>query len=264
MKALDFKDRLAVVTGASSGLGREIARALAVREGAHIIAAARRRDRLEELKAEIQAQCPSRVYVLPVDLGTPEGAQTLFREATSLGEVYALVNCAGLTFYGRTLDAPMEKFEQIISVNLLSEMRASMLFLRYFLEQGRGAILTVTSVAAFLPAPFQNAYAATKHGMQAFMEGLAREYTGRGVAICTFVPGGLATEMNTLSGLDRKFGKENRVNMDPARAARKALAAFKRGKPSYVPGLMYKAVVFLVRLFPRATVAWVMEKFYAP
>jgi len=264
MKALDFNGKLIVVTGASSGLGREIVKILALKERAHVVAAARRRDRLEELKAETEAQCASRVHVLSVDLGSPAGVQTLYREATAIGEVYALVNCAGLTYYGRTLDASMEEYEKIISVNFLSEMRACMLFLRYFLDRGRGALLTVTSVTAFVPTPYQNVYAATKHGMQTFMEGLAVEYRGKGVAICTFVPGGMATEMITNSGLDRKIGTADRVYMDPARAARKALASFKRAKRRAIPGFMYKTVVFLVRLLPRATVAWVVEKIYSP
>jgi hypothetical protein len=264
MKVLDFSGKLVVVTGASSGLGREIARNLALKERAHVVAAARRRDRLEELKAETEARCASRIHVLSVDLGSPAGAQTLFREATAIGEVYALVNCAGLTYYGRTLDASMEEYEKIIAVNFLSEMRASMLFLRYFLDRGRGALLTVTSVTAFVPTPYQNVYAATKHGMQTFMEGLAVEYRGKGVAICTFVPGGMATEMITNSGLDRKIGTADRVYMDPARAARKALASFKKARKRAIPGLMYKTVVFLVRLLPRATVAWVVEKIYSP
>ena len=264
MKALDFNGKLVVVTGASSGLGREIARTLALREQAHVIAAARRRDRLEELKAQTESQCASRVHVLSVDLASPGGAQTLFKEATAIGEVYALVNCAGLTYYGRTLDMPMEKYEQIVSVNFLSEMRASMLFLRYFLDRGQGALLTVTSVTAFVTTPYQNVYAATKHGMQAFMEALAVEYRGKGVAICTFVPGGMATEMITNSGLDRKIGTADRVYMDPAKAARKALTSFKKAKRRSIPGLMYKLVFVLVRLFPRAMVAWVVERIYAP
>ena len=264
MKRLDFNGKLVVVTGASSGLGREIARTLAYREKANVVVAARRRERLEELKAEIESRCASRVFVVPVDLGAPAGPDTLFREATAFGEVDALVNCAGVTFYGKTLDASLEQDERIVAVNLAAGMKATMLFLRRFLERGTGAILTITSVSAFVPTPYQNVYSATKHGIQAFMEGLAREYRAQGVTFATFAPGGMATEMFTLSGLDRKFGKDTPFNMDAERAARKALEAFKKGSLCSVQGLLYKVAVFLARRAPRRLVAWAVERIYAP
>ena len=263
MKAGDFRGKLFVVTGASSGLGREIARVLAIREGARVILAARRADRLEQLAAEIGSAGGSRVHVIPVDLSAPTSAQTLFGKATALGEVYGLVNCAGITFYGRTLDAPMEKIDEILSVNLLVEMKTTLLFLGSFLKQGAGAILTVTSASAFMPLPFQNVYAATKHGMQAFMEGLAQEYRDRGVRFCTFAPGGMATEMIRSSGTDKKF-KSPIINMDPAKAARLAVAALRKGKMLSVPGLLYKTIVFLARRAPRRFLAWAARKTYTP
>ncbi len=264
MKRLDFNGKLVVVTGASSGLGREIARGLALREKANVVVAARRRERLEELKAEIESRSASRVCIVPVDLSAPAGPETLFREANAFGEVHALVNCAGVTFYGKTLEASLEQDEQIVAVNLMAGMKATMLFLRRFLERGTGAILTVTSVSAFVPTPYQNVYSVTKHGIQAFMEGLAREYRGHGVTFSTFAPGGMATEMFTLSGLDRKFGKDTSYNMDAEQAARRALASFKKRSLCSVQGLLYKVVVFLARLAPRRLVAWAVERVYAP
>jgi len=264
VRRIDLGGKLVVVTGASSGLGREIARSLALQEHADLVIAARRSDRLLELKTDIEARCASHVHVLPVDLAEPEGALALFNGALAVGDVFALVNCAGITFYGRTLEASIEMCERIVTVNLVSEMKATLLFLRHFLERGAGAILTVTSMSAFVPAPFQNVYAATKHGMQAFMEGLAREYRGSGITFSTFVPGGMATEMNTLAGLDKKFKMDSPVNMDPKKAARLAVASFTRGKLRAVPGLMYRTVIFLLRLVPSSMVSWIMGRLYAP
>ena len=264
MGRLEFEGKLFVVTGASSGLGREIARALALREKAHVVVAARRRDRLEELKAEIEARGASRVYVVPVDLAAPDGPEALYREARALGDVAGLVNCAGITFYGRTLEAPMETSERLVAVNLLAPMKITMLFLRWFLERGSGAILTVTSVTALVPLPYQSVYSATKHGLQAFMEATAREYRGRGVALCTFAAGGMATEMSALSGLERTISLDSPFNMDPARAARKALASFKRGKLVAIPGPLYRMVAVLLKLAPRRLVSWAVERIWAP
>ena len=256
MKALDFKGKLVVVTGASSGLGREIARELALREGAHVAVAARRRDRLEQLKAEIEARCASRVHLIPVDLGAPEGAQILFHEATARGDVHALVNCAGITFLGRTLEAPMATSDQIVAVNLVAEMRTSILFLRYFLERGEGALLNVTSVSAFFTLPYQNVYAATKHAMQAFTEGLAYEYRGKGVSICSFAPSGIATEMITNAGMDKKLLPGMKAFlMSPEKVARLAIRSLKKGRIVAVPGLSNRAGLFLTRFLPRRAVS---------
>ena len=264
MPRLNITGGLVVVTGASSGLGREIALCLALREKADVVIAARRRDRLEALKAEIESRSGSRAHVIAIDLGEADGAQRLFQEATAVGTVAALVNCAGITFFGRTLDASMAECLKIIAVNQVATMQATMLFLRYFLDRGAGAILAVTSVAGLVPAPFQNVYSATKHAVQAFMEGLAREYRGRGVSICTFAAGGMATEMITKSGLDRRYAIGSPVYLNLVKTARSAVSAFKKGKPFSVPGLQYKTAFALTRFTPRWFVLWAMERLYAP
>ena len=258
MRRLDFAGKLVVVTGASSGLGREIARRLAYREKANLAIAARRVQRLDELKQEIESRCPSRVHVLRADLADPGGPGALFRDATALGEVFALVCSAGVTFWGKTLDASAETCDEIEKVNFSGTRKAAALFLEYFLARGRGALLAVTSVTAFVAVPFQNMYAATKHALQAFMEGLAGEYAGRDIVISTFVAGGMVTEMTMKAGL------ENPANMDPVRAARIAVEGFKRGKLRIVPGLLYKAAMIAIRLAPRAAVSSVVRRIYRP
>jgi short-subunit dehydrogenase len=260
MPLLDFAGKLVVVTGASSGLGREIALALALGERAHVVAAARRRDRLEALKSEIESRSASRVHVVMVDLAAPDGPEALFSQATSIGQVSALVNCAGVTFYGRTLEATAETNRRIICLNQLATMQATMLFLRYFLEQRGGAILTITSVAGLVPAPYQNVYAASKHAVQAFMEGIAGEYRGRGVTLCTFAAASMATEMIRNAGLEQRPGARSPVFLDPARTARAALASFKRGRLVQVPGFLYKCAVLLARITTRKFGVWLSER----
>jgi short-subunit dehydrogenase len=264
MPRLDFTGRLVVVTGASSGLGREIALSLALREKADVVIAARRQDRLEALKAEIESRSGSHAHVIAIDLGDAAAPQRLFKEATALGQVSALVNCAGITFYGRTLDASMEECLRIVTVNQVATMQITMLFLGYFLERGAGAILSVTSVSGVVSTPFQTVYSASKHAVQTFMEGLSREYRGRGVSICTFAAASMATEMITKAGLDRRFATGSPVYLSLVRSARYALSSFKKGKLFSVPGWMYKTAVVLARLVPRRVVLWAVERFYAP
>jgi short-subunit dehydrogenase len=264
MPHLDFAGKLVVVTGASSGLGREIALCLALREKADVAIAARRRDRLEALKAEIESRSRSRAHVISVDLGDPEGPQTLHRESTALGQVAALVNCAGITFYGPTLETPMASCRQIIAVNQLATMNTTMLFLRYFLDRGSGGILTVTSLFAIIPGPYQNIYSASKHAVQAFMEGLSGEYRGKGVTICTFAAGSMQTEMTEMTGLHRRYRTGSPVYLSLARCARCAVSSFKRGKLFSVPSFRYKTVPVLARFLPRRFVVWAVGRFYLP
>jgi uncharacterized protein len=264
MKRLSFASKLIVVTGASSGLGREIARLLACEHGADLLIAARRRQRLEELKADIESRCASRVSLCAVDLASPEGPAALSAAAAGIGDVYGLVNCAGATYYGWTLDAPAGEYERMIALNLVAPLQVTMRFLPGFIARGSGAILTVTSIGAFVPMPFQSCYAATKHGLQAFMEGCAIEYRGRGVTFTTFAPGGIDTEMISLSGIDAVVSGDNPVNQSPARAARIAVNGWRRGKPVIVPGLLYKTSRMLQRLAPRWLVARFMYRLYEP
>jgi uncharacterized protein len=265
MPHLDFAGKLVVVTGASSGLGREIALSLALREKAHVVIAARRRERLEALKVEIESRSGSHAHVITVDLGDPEGPVRLFREATALGPVAALVNCAGITFYGPTLDAPPATFQKIVAVNQLATMNATMLFLRYFLDRGGSAgILTVTSLFAVIPAPFQNIYSASKHAVQAFMEGLSREYQDSGVTICTFAAGSMPTEMITGTGLDRRYRTGSPVYLSPVKSARYALSSFKRGKLFAVPSVRYRMLSLLARFLPKRLLLWAVAKLYLP
>ncbi len=264
MPHLELAGKLVVVTGASSGLGREIALTLALREKADVVIAARRRDRLESLKTEIESRSGSHAHVVAVDLGEADGPMTLFREATARGQVAALVNCAGITFYGRTLDATMSTCLKIVTVNQVATMHVTMLFLRYFLDHASGAILTVTSLFGIIPGPFQNVYSATKHAMQSFMEGLSREYRGKGVSICTFAAGSMATEMVTRTGLDRRYRTGSPVYLGLVRSARCAISSFKRGKLFSVPSLRYKTVPVLARILPKRFVLWAVERFYLP
>lgn len=264
MPHFDFAGKLVVVTGASSGLGREIALSLALREKADVVVAARRRDRLEALKAEIESRSGSRAHVLALDLGADGGPLTLFREATALGQVAALVNCAGITFYGRTLDAPIADCLKIVAVNQVATMQSTMLFLQYFLDRAYGAILSVTSLFAIIPGPYQNVYSASKHALQSFMEGLSREYRGTGVSICTFAAGSMATEMIARTGLDHRYRTGSPVYLSLVKSARCAISSLKRGRLFSVPSLRYKTVPLLARILPKRMVLWAVERLYRP
>jgi uncharacterized protein len=260
MGRIDFTGKWIVVTGASSGLGREIARLLAVREGAHVVLAARRRELLDGLAGEIRAQAPAAgVVVVPVDLADPAGAQALFREATAGRDVFGLVNCAGVTHFGRTLDISIEKTDRIVGVNFRAEIATTLLFLGHFLDRRAGAILTVTSGGAFQPLPYQNVYSATKAGMQSFMEALSEEYRGRGVTFSTFAPAGVDTEM--IRGT--RFAKTIGI-LGAGQAAALAISGFKRRKLRIIPRAVIKLGTYLSRVVPRGLVLRVAGRIFRP
>jgi len=264
MAKLNFREKWVLVTGASSGLGREMARCLAEKEGAHLVIAARRKERLQALKQEIEAACNSRVEVLEADVGSAEGVDQLFKKAVKIADIYAVVNNAGITFYGPSTVSDLDFFEKIITVNLMAVIRLSLKFLSYFLQKGEGAILNISSEAAFVPIPYQDAYSASKHAVQAFTEGLYMEYRKSGIVISSAAPGGIATEMLALSGLDKKHGMDSPFNMKAKAAARKVIKAFKKKKFVYVPGIVNKLTVFLIRFFPRKWAARITELIYRP
>jgi hypothetical protein len=264
MAKLNFKDKWILITGASSGLGREMARLLAKQEKAHLVITARRKERLEDLKKEIEASGNTRVEILQADLSNNDDVELVFKKAVEIADIYAVINNAGLSFYNISKESDMDVFEQIIRVNLLAPMRLCLKFISYFQKKGEGAILNITSATGFAIIPYQSAYSASKHGIQAFTEGLHMEYRGSGITICSFAPGGIVTEMITNIGLEKKIELNSPFNMKADVTARKAIKAFKKKKFVVVPGLLNKATVFVIRFLPRWLAAFLAEIIYRP
>lgn len=253
-----------MITGASAGLGAEIARYLAVKEQANLILAARREEKMRGLQEELRRDAGVEVEVVAVDLATPDGCDVLFRRAGAFGKIYAVVNNAGMTAYGKTVAGELPLYQTIVDLNVRAVMTLSLLFLEYFQNQGGGAILNVTSEAAFTPTPYQNVYAASKHAIQSFTDCLRVENRGGKVSICTFVPGGINTDMISNSGLSAKVDRDSFVNMKPEVAARKAVKAFKKGKAMAIPGLINKLNHVLMWALPRRVKLAMAERFYRP
>ncbi len=263
MAKLNFKNKWVLVTGASSGLGKEMARYLVQKEQANVIIAARRKERLEELKKELESGSESRVEVLEADVSSNEKVDQLFQKAIEIADVYGVINNAGITFYGLTELEHIDQYEKIIDVNLMAVMRLTLKFLEYFKQKGDGALLNVTSETCFLPIPYQSVYAASKHAAQAFTEALYMEYRKSDIVIASYAPGGIATEMLTLSGLDKKHGMDSPFNMKADVAAKIGIKAFKKKKFICVPGFINKLTVFLLRFVSRKMTARIAENIYS-
>ncbi|NNB86148.1 SDR family NAD(P)-dependent oxidoreductase [Corallococcus exiguus] len=251
MKPMNFRGRWVLITGASSGLGLEMARLLAKEHGAHIIAVARREDRLTALKAELESAHGVQVLPLSADLTKPGDAARVFETATSGRTVDGVILNAGVTYFGHALEQQPESFDALLATNITSVVRMSQLFGAQFAKQGGGgALMLVASTAGFAPLPYQTAYAASKSFVISYGRGLAYELRKAGVSVTVFAPGGIATEMLSVSGLDRKFKAGDVGIMSAEACARTAVEAFVHRRELSVPGVLNRFLATMMKLLP--------------
>lgn len=264
---MELRGRIVIVTGASSGLGRAIALRL-VHEGADVILAARRRERLEATAEEIRGG-GRRAWVCEVDLSAADGPALLIEAAKEIaagvGESHrrrlGLVNCAGITYYGPVTDMTGEELRAVIDLNVSATIDLTRRFVSWLGTDG--AVLTITSVASYLPVPYQAVYAASKHALRAFNASLAAELRAAKLVLTTFAPGGIATELVETSGLDRKFSGSAFL-ANPERVARRAIRAWKSERRECVGGLANRVTAFAGRHLPWGIVGRLAERLYRP
>jgi uncharacterized protein len=243
-----------LITGASSGIGRELARLFAA-DGADLVLIARSEDRLRELAGALQAEYGARALVLPADLSQSASPGEI---AGALAErhiqVDVLVNNAGFGAHGPVAGIGAERQLEMVEVNVAALTRLTALLLPGMLERRRGAILNVASTAAFQPGPYEAVYCATKAYVLSFTEALAEEVRGSGVRVCCLAPGatdtGFAARAGTLG--TRLF---RRGVADARSVARAGHDGMRRGRPLVIPGLRNRVLAFSVRLAPRAVAA---------
>jgi short-subunit dehydrogenase len=248
----------AVVTGASSGIGAELARGLA-RRGHDLVLVARRRERLEALAAELRQGADVQVIVQPCDLSDRGQRQDLLRVLGDL-EVTVLCNNAGLGTFGEIADAdPRVELEEIeVDVVALAELTYAVV--PRMVRAGRGAVLMVGSIAGFQPLPGNVTYAATKAFVNSFSQGLAGELAGTGVTCTLLAPGPVTTEFNHVAGLGGSDARIATVSITAEAAARRALRGLERGRRIVVPGSVAKAAAVSGKVTPRSVLLPVVRR----
>lgn len=248
MSALNFRQRRVLVTGASSGLGSEMARQLASREKADLILVARRRERLDELAKDLRKAHGVNVQVISADLSRADEAERVFQEATSAGDVYAAVLNAGVTFFGSHEDLSWDNYQAMLGTNVNSLVLLCNRFSRHFQKQNdKGGILLISSMAGYSPIPYQAAYSGTKAFVNSFGLALSYELKKTGVSVSIFAPGGIATEMVGKAGMDHYF-KSSLTLMPVEKCARLGLQGFKRRKTFHVPGFLNRSAIVLMKI----------------
>ena len=242
-----------LITGASSGIGLELARCFAA-DGCRLVLVSRKGDALEALAAELRKAHKIQAQVFTADLAHPESPPRLLAHLQSAGvKVDVLVNNAGFGAQGKFAALPLTRQLEMLQVNITSLTHLTGLLLPGMIERRRGGILNVASTAAFQPGPGMAVYYATKAYVLSLSEALAEELAGTGVTVTASCPGptttnfGAAARMNTL-GLVKK------IAMSADSVARISHRAFRRGSVVAVTGFRNLFPTLLVRLFPRAAV----------
>jgi len=251
------KTETALVTGASSGIGRAIAE-LCARDGHDLVLVARREARLRELQESWTKRYSVKVRVVPMDLSDPSAPQRLF-DLLRGTEVDILVNNAGFGAYGPFAESELARQLQMVRLNVEAVTHLTRLFLPAMVRRGRGRILNLSSMAAFEPGPLMAVYYATKAYVLSFSEALSEELRGTGVTVTAFCPGPTATEFQSGAHLERSgVLRIAQAKLDPIAEA--GYRAMMEGKPVAVPGILNKIATILVRLSPRSAVRRVVNK----
>lgn len=246
--------RTALVTGASGGLGADIAHALAAR-GADLVLVARRSDRLAEVAAAIETAHGVRATTVTADLADPQTPAALHQTLSAQHRIDILVNNAGFGIYGDEIDIPWERTQQMLQVDIVALTHLTKLFARDMKARGWGRILQVASIGAFQPSPSYAAYAAAKAYVLHFGEALDFELRGSGVSCTVVSPGVTATEFLQVSG-QRKNWFHRLTMLSSESVSEQAVRAMLRGRRSIVTGWINRIMIFSVRFTPRRLMAW--------
>ena len=241
-----------LITGASSGIGADLARQLAER-GYNVTLTARRRDRLEELADELREAHDIHVDVEPCDLGKHGARQKLAGELLAgEREVVGVCNNAGFGNLGNFLDNDLEAEGDVVKLNVEALHELTGAFLPRMVEQGAGAVLNVASTAAFQPLPGFATYAASKAFVHSFSEAVHSELSGTGVSVTSLCPGFTKTEFEQAAGAEDAASKLPGFTwMESDDVARQAIEGMLAGKRTVVPGALNKAVSTSGRYIPR-------------
>ena len=246
----------ALVTGASSGIGTEFAKALAGR-GYEVILVARRAERLQELSGELEGKA----HAVPCDLATEAAA--LPGKVAELGlEVDLLVNNAGFGTAGPFLDQDPEREAEEIRLNCEAVVRLTHAFLPGMIERDRGGVITVASTAGMQPLPYEAVYSATKAFALTFSDALSEELRKTNVRVLAVNPGPVPTEWQEVAGYHdpRNFPVPGAI--PPERVVELSLRAYDRGKRSVIPGRIIRLFMASSKPSPRAIQLRVTERMY--
>lgn len=248
----------ALITGASSGIGWELAKLFAA-DKSDLVLVARRKERLDALAEELKDEFGVDVYVLPKDLSDPEAPKEIFEELKAAGiDVDVVVNNAGFGLRGPFANIDMDGQIDMVQVNVVALTHLTRLFLPGIIERGRGGILNVGSLAGFQPGPNLAVYYATKAYVLSLTEAISEEITNPNIKISCLAPGPVKTEFGEKSALDDSLLFKMSL-MDVGPVVREGYEGFRQGKVIVLPGIKQKLIPLFLRFTPRFLVRKIVK-----
>ncbi len=248
----------ALITGASSGIGWELAKLFAA-DKSDLVLVARRKERLDALAEELKDEFGVDVYVLPKDLSDPGAPKEIFEELKAAGiDVDVVVNNAGFGLRGPFANIDMDGQIDMVQVNVVALTHLTRLFLPGIIERGRGGILNVGSLAGFQPGPNLAVYYATKAYVLSLTEAISEEITNPNIKISCLAPGPVRTEFGEKSALDDSLLFKMSL-MDVGPVVKEGYEGFRQGKVIVLPGIKQKLIPVLLRFTPRFLVRKIVK-----
>jgi short-subunit dehydrogenase len=252
-------ERVTLITGASAGIGAELARVFSS-EGHRVALVARRADRLTALAAEIVAGGGSAPIVISCDLEQPDAGDRIAAALAAEGvEVEFVVNNAGFGLFGHSIELGHAEQLGIIAVNIRALTDLSLRFSDHLIRH-RGGILNIGSIAGFLPGPGMAVYYASKAYVVSLTEALRGELGPRGVRVTVLCPGPVPSEFQTRAGFEPGFDSAV-LNVSAANVAKAGYRGLMANKRAVLPGFGIKVVPFMLRLFPRGFILAAVARF---
>lgn len=251
--------KTALVTGAASGLGFELALLLA-KDNYDLVLVDINAEKLEEAKQIISKEFDVEISKVVKDLGKPNASQEIYDEVGHL-PMEILINNAGFGLFGKFYTTNWEKEETMLYVHVMATTQLTKLFLKDMVKRGSGKIMNMSSMAAFQPGPLMTLYYATKGYVLSFSEGIANELKGTGVTVTAVCPGPTKTQFQQTVSENAK--SDNKISTNMASAKGVALYGYKamlKGKTVAIPGTFNKFLSILPRLLPRNVVTAIVRK----
>ena len=246
--------KVALITGASTGIGKEFAN-IHAESGGDLIIVARSKDKLEELKTELEKKYGVKVMVIVKDLGLPEAPKEIYNEVKEASvEIDYLINNAGFGGIGKFHEREWEQDLAMINLNIVALTALTRFFLPDFVKRDEGKILNVSSTASFMPGPLQAVYFATKAFVTFFSNAIAEELHDTNITVTNLMPGATKTEFGTVSGMEKTAMFEKTVSARGV--AEDGYNGMIKGKLDVISGLTFsqKLMISMVPLTPKKIV----------
>lgn len=252
--------KTALITGASSGIGYELAKIHAAK-GGNLVLVARSKAKLDELKIELEKQFKITVYILGKDLSLPDAAQEVYEETTAQQiKIDYLINNAGFGTFGMFAITDWDKELQMLHLNIIALTQLTKLYVKDMVKHKSGKIMNVASTAAFQPCPTMSVYAATKAYVLSFTEAIANEVRDKGVTITALCPGATASGFQEAANMNEsKLFKDKKIPTS-LQVAEYGYEAMLKGKTVAVHGTLNYIMANAIRFTPRAWVVAIARK----